>query len=184
MKKKLQNYLRNFARDARGSVAIETAIIVPVLLWAMIAMWIFFDAYKTRSEVEKAAWVIGDMISRETNAIDDDYLDGAKNLFDLLSDSDSPAGLRVSVIMYSGAFEQYQLEWSKVRGDIGALEGSNMTDLADDLPGMADGERLILIQTISTYEPELNVGIGDQTMETFIFTRPRFAPQVVWEDAA
>lgn len=184
MTKNIQNYLRNFSRDNRGSVAIEAAIIIPVLLWAFVAMWVFFEAYKTRSEVEKAAWVIGDMISRETNAIDDEYLDGAKSLFDLLSDSDSPSGLRVSVITYSGAFETYQLEWSQIRGNIAALEGSSMTDLADDLPVMADGERLILVQTISTYEPNLNVGIGDQTMKTFIFTRPRFAPQVVWEDSA
>ena len=49
------------------------------------------------------------------------------------------------------------------------------------LPKMADGETLILVETKSVYNPPLNVGLGDLDIETFIFTRPRFAPQLVWQ---
>lgn len=182
MRTRLHNHLRRFLNDEKGSVAVEAAVVLPVLLWAFVAMWVFFDAYRARTTVEKAAFTVSDMLSRETNAIDDDYLDGAKNLFDLLADSDSPSGLRVSVITYSGAYQEYRLEWSQIRGNINKLEDQGLSDLVDDLPGMSDGERLILVQTTSTYEPSLRVGIGDHTMKTFIFTRPRFAPQLVWSD--
>lgn len=179
--RKFSRYLRNFAKDTGGSVAVEAAIILPVLLWAMVAIWVFFDAYRTRSTTEKAAYTISDMLSRETNAIDDDYLDGAKSLLDLLSNSDSASGLRVTVISYSGVDDDYEFEWSQVRGNISAMDGSSMSDVTGNLPGMSDGETLILVETYSTYEPQLNVGLGDQIIKTFIFTRPRFAPQLIWE---
>ncbi len=121
---KFSQFIRKFTDDTRGSVAVEAAVILPVLLWSMIAMWVFFDAYRTRSTTEKAAFTISDMLSRETNAIDDDYLDGAKSLLDLLADSDSASGLRVTVISYSGVDDDYDLEWSEVRGNMQAMTGA------------------------------------------------------------
>lgn len=174
------NHMRRFSEDVRGSVSVEVAIILPVLLWAFVAMWVFFDAYKTRSTTEKAAFTISDMLSRETSAIDDTYLTSAKTLFDMLSRSDTESGLRVTVISYSGALEQYVFEWSHVKGNINAMDGSNMADLATVLPTMSAGETLIIVETTSTYNPPLDVGLGELTLETFIFTRPRFAPQLVW----
>ncbi|WP_372885657.1 TadE/TadG family type IV pilus assembly protein [Shimia sp.] len=178
---KLKTFLRRFSGDTGGSVAVEAAVILPVLLWAMVAMWVFFDAYRTRSTTEKAAFTISDMLSRETNAIDDAYLDGAKNLLDLLARSDSASGLRVTVISYSGANKSHALEWSKTRGNMQAMDGSAMNQIVGDLPTMSDGETMILVETLSTYEPALKVGLGDQVIKTFVFTRPRFAPQLVWE---
>lgn len=180
MIRRFRTFWRGFARDTRGSVAVEAAVILPVLLWAMVAMWVFFDAYRTRSTTEKAAFAISDMLSRETSAIDDAYLDGTKNLLDLLAKSDSASGLRVTVISYSGAKRTYALEWSKTRGNMQAMDGSAMNDIIGDLPVMSDGETLILVETYSTFEPSLKVGLGDQIIETFVFTRPRFAPQLVW----
>lgn len=176
----IKRFLKDFSEDTRGSVAVEVAIILPMLLWAYIAMYVFFDAYKVRSTVEKAAFTISDMLSRETAAIDSDYMWGAHQLFDFLTRSDSPSGLRVTVITYRGSSDTHELNWSKVQGSLSALDASGLSELVDRLPTMADGETLILVETVSTYEPNLNVGLGDQTMETFIFTRPRFAPQLMW----
>lgn len=180
MTQKIKTLLRRFSDDTKGTVAVEVSILIPVLLWALVAMWVFFDAYKTRSTTEKAAYTISDLLSRETGAIDTTFLVSAKNLFDMLAHSDSESGLRVTVVSYSGALEKYVFEWSQVQGNIDAMDGSDMTDLAGYLPVMSDGETLIIVETISTYEPPLDVGLGDQTMETFIFTRPRFAPQLIW----
>ena len=180
MHKTFLHLVRRFASDTRGSISIEVAIIVPILLWAFVAMWVFFDAYKTRSTTEKAAFTISDMLSRETNAINDDYLTSAKKLFDLLAHSDPASGLRVTVVSYSGALEDYVFKWSKVRGNINAMTGADMADLVDHLPAMAAGESLIIVETVSTYDPPLKVGLGSLKMDTFIFTRPRFAPQLVW----
>ncbi|WP_299349718.1 pilus assembly protein [uncultured Shimia sp.] len=172
---------RRFSKETDGTVSVEAVIVLPMLLWAFIAMWVFFDAYKTRSETEKAAFVVSDMLARETGAINETFMVSAKNLFDILADSDSESGLRTSVISYRGKRDIYVLEWSNAQGNISALSSSSIAEIATDLPEMVDGETLILVETISTYEPSLNVGLGDLTMKTFIFARPRFAPQLVWE---
>lgn len=179
---RLKLALTNFRDDTRGSAAIESAIILPMLFWAYIAMFVFFDGYKTRSMTEKAAFTISDMLSRETTAIDDYYLGSTRKLFDLLAQSDSPSGLRVTVVSYSAATQQHNLEWSKTIGNMEALPESKLADFVPLLPTIAGGESLIVVETRSTYEPALDVGLGDITIETFIFTRPRFAPQLVWSD--
>ncbi|MCW9042219.1 MAG: hypothetical protein OQK05_02650 [Pseudopelagicola sp.] len=179
---KLKTALENFRDETRGSVAVEAAIILPMLFWAYIAMFVFFDGYKTRSMTEKAAFTISDMLSRETTAIDDYYLDSTRKLFDLLAQSDSPSGLRVTVVSYSDVTEKHTLEWSKTIGNMEALAAAKLNEFTPLLPTIAGGETLIVVETLSTYEPALDVGLGDITIETFIFTRPRFAPQLVWSD--
>jgi hypothetical protein len=178
----IKTALKRFHDDTRGSVAIEAAIILPMLFWAYIAMFVFFDAYKTRSMTEKAAFTISDMLSRETAAIDDYYLGSTRKLFDLLAQSDSPSGLRVTVVSYSGVTKEHSLEWSKTIGNMDELEAARLSDFVVRLPAIAAGESIIVVETRSTYEPALNVGLGNNTIETFIFTRPRFAPQLVWSD--
>lgn len=180
MFKKFQTFLKNFADDAKGTVAVEAAIILPLLMWSYMAMYIFFDAYQTRSSTEKAAFTISDILSRETTAIDTTYLANMRSLFDMLSESDSATGLRVSVISWSVVSDDYELEWSHTQGAFASLSADALNSLSERLPTMADGETLILVETYSTYEPALNVGLGDQQVSTFIFTRPRFAPQLVW----
>lgn len=181
MIKKLRSFLKEFAEDGRGTVAVEAAIILPVLFWAYVAMIVFFDAYKARSMSEKAAFTISDMLSREVSAVDVDYLTSAHNLFDILAKSQSATGLRVTVVSYSDTTQTYSLDWSKTRGLLGSYSQADLNDIVERLPQMADGETLIIVETKSTYNPPLNVGLGDLEMKTFIFTRPRFAPQLVWQ---
>ncbi|MEQ9695397.1 pilus assembly protein [Shimia sp. SDUM112013] len=176
----LKTRLRHFAEDTRGTVAVEAAIVLPLLLWSYMAMYIFFDAYQTRSSTEKAAFTISDILSRETNAIDTTYLANMRTLFDLMSESDSASGLRVSVIRWSVVSDDYELQWSHTQGAFASLDDEGLNAIENRLPNMADGETLILVETYSTYEPSLKVGMDDLTITTFIFTRPRFAPQLVW----
>ncbi|MBR9842358.1 MAG: hypothetical protein GYB25_04315 [Rhodobacteraceae bacterium] len=178
----IKTYLARFRDETRGSVAIEAAIILPMLFWAYIAMFVFFDAYKTRSMTEKAAFTISDMLSRETTAVDSYYLASTRKLFDVLAQSDSASGLRVTVVSYSAITEKHTLEWSKVVGNMEPLLEAKLDEFTPLLPAIAGGESLIVVETLSTYEPALDVGLGDLSIETFIFTRPRFAPQLIWDD--
>ncbi len=175
-------HLREFLKDNKGSVAVEAAIILPMLFWVYAAMFIFFDVFRTRSTVEKAAYTVSDMLSRETNAINTAYLLNAHKLFDVLAgDSSTPSGLRVSLVSWDDINEEYDLEWSQATGGMVPLDQAGLALYESNIPVMAIGETLIIVQTENTYEPVLNVGLGNIDMKTFIFTRPRFASQIVWE---
>jgi hypothetical protein len=173
--------LRRFAGDVRGSVTVEAVIALPFLFWALMAMLVYFDAYRQSSLNVKAAFTIGDMISREVEPITPAYLDGAVNLFDELARTATPPRMRVTVVRYNQAQNRYFRDWSQQRGGVPVLTDADLLSMANRLPMVPDNERLILVETWSDYIPPFNVGINRQDLYNFVFTRPRFAPQVKFE---
>ncbi|WP_370231264.1 TadE/TadG family type IV pilus assembly protein [Cognatishimia sp.] len=185
LKRKFLSALRNFRDDTRGVISIEMVVILPLLLWSFAAVATFFDAYRARSLAEKAAFTISDMLSRETNAVNAQYITNTRTLFDELASSQTDSSLRVSVISWNSALNAYEIDWSEARGTrLIALENSDMDELEPSLPVMSDSDVLILVETLGSYTPMLNVGIGSASIDTFVFTRPRYAPQLVFEGSS
>ncbi|PSL20033.1 TadE/TadG family type IV pilus assembly protein [Shimia abyssi] len=177
-----KTYLRRFRDDTNGTAAVEAVVIMPVLFWAFMAIAVFFDMYQSRSSTEKAAFTVSDMLSRETAAVNGDYIDNALDLFETMSTLDADQTMRVSVVSWSDVEEDYVLDWSYGTGLVEALTASDLNNLEDKLPTLVNGERLILVQTYGAYAPSVNVGFGTIDMNTLVFSRPRFAPQLAWSD--
>lgn len=175
----LARHLRRFARDESAVVAIESVVMLPMLFWGYVAMFTFFDAYRQTSINLKAAYTVSDMVSRETLAINPAYLNGAHNLLELLTRSSDPTRLRVTIARWDNVAKKYRRDWSQARGGAVALTEAQVEALAPKLPIMVHNERVIIVETWSTYDPPFNVGLEEQNLYNFVFTRPRFAPQVV-----
>lgn len=173
--------LRLFRAEQSGTVTIEAVIMLPILFWAFCALYTFFDAYRYTSIAHKTAYTISDAISRETNPIDDAYLDGQHGLMSFLTRSSSTHRMRVTVVRHDANEDEYLVEWSQVRGPVTAHPDGDASALVDQLPTMVDEERMIVVETWSDYEPPFNIGLADTTIQTFVFTRPRFAPQVLFD---
>lgn len=180
----LKSFLRaDFARNEDGSIAVETVIILPMMFWAFLSMFSIFDAFRQYSINQKAAYTIGDMISRETVPIDNAYLNGAQDLFDYLTRSRHESALRVSLLKWDAVNEIFTREWSQSRGWVIPLSDSNVTGWIDRLPIMRDNEFIVVVETWSKYDPPFNTGLEDREIRNFVFTRPRYAPRVLWTDA-
>ncbi|MDE4134629.1 pilus assembly protein [Phaeobacter sp. QD34_3] len=178
----LRHRLKTFSRDSDGSVSIEFAIYAPLLLGVFAAFYTFFDAFRQESVNLKAAYTVSDLISRETTALNNDYIDSMYEMTKLLIRSDSNMSLRVSVIRWDEDDQRYYVDWSAVRG--GALEqwtDGTISNVKDDLPNMPDQERVILVETRNQVTPAFRVGLPDLDINNFVFTRPRFAPLVRFE---
>ena len=132
---------------------------------------------------QKAAYTISDMISRETLPIDGAYLDGAHTLFDALTRTPQDSSIRVSILQYDGQNNRMKLDWSKTRGSSAALEEQSIRAWTDRLPKLVNGERIIIVETAASYDPPFNTGLEQREIKNFIFTRPRYAPQILWTDA-
>ncbi len=178
----LRTRLRQFRDDTKGTVAIEAVIALPVLFWAFMATFVFFDAYRQNSINIKAAYMVGDMLSRETSAIDDDYMDGMMSLFEYLAGTERQTKLRVTVLQWDEEDDKYYRDWSESRGGVTLLTNNDLENLRDSLPILSDNERAILVETWSGYEPPFSVGLGDQDMYNFVVTSPRFAPLLAWDN--
>lgn len=177
--KRLNTYLRGFRNDDQGSIAIETIILLPMLFWAYLTMFSVFDAYRQHATTQKAAYTIADVISRETNPLDDAYLNGTREMLAYLTGADvSNVALRVTSVRYNANQDTYQRDWSEADGSTTALTNSQVGALEDDLPILPHNERIMVVETFVNYHPPFNIGLGDREIHNFVFTRPRYAPQV------
>lgn len=182
---KFHHALRGFWGDTRGNVSIEMIIWMPLVFSAMAVVYSLFEDFRHNGLNVKAAYTISDAFSRETDPVSDDYLDGMYNLMGFLTSDDADNGLRVTLIRYDANNDVYHSVWSQTRGKFTSLQTPNMSDLRAQLPNLVNNERVILVETATMYSPPLaKAGIGsERVIYNFGFTRPRFAPQVVWEDS-
>ena len=180
----LEKVLARFKRDEDGSIAIEAVIIMPVMFWAYLSMFAIFDAYRHHALSQKAGYTIGDMISRETNPIDQSYMVGAKKLLEYLTLADpTDAALRVSSIKYDEDSDTYEKHWSKTHGDGPTpFTDQEVANLDNRLPVMKDNEYIVVVETWVEYDPPFDTGLATHDIVNFVFTRPRYAPSVLWTD--
>ena len=172
----------SFLRREDGVITIETMLLMPVMLWALLFGFSVHDAFRTKGLHQKAAYSLGDAISRETAPIDPAYLDGAHQAFEYLSHSVGDTNLRLSQVYYDEASDEYLRDWSEVRGGVEPLNNSQLRGWHDRLPVMPDQERIVLFETWTTYDPIFNIGLLSNEIRTFVFTRPRYAPVVCFND--
>lgn len=180
-KTRLSGVLRgDFFRDEEGVIAIEAVIIMPMIFWTFLSLFSIFDSFRMYSINQKAAFTIGDAISRETLPIDGEYLSGALNLFEYLSKSQGNAAIRVTSLRYDAGNDRFRRDWSETRGWVDSLSNSDVRNWTDRLPIMVNNERLILVETWNRYEPPFRTGLELNEIKNFVFTRPRYAPRVCW----
>jgi Flp pilus assembly protein TadG len=181
LKNRLKSRLRQFRDATDGNVTVEFVLVMPFVFWAFMASYVYFDGYRQSSVNLKAAYTISDLLSRETGEINDTYIDSMHTLLDLLVREGSETTLRVTVVRWDATAQRYYVDWSANRGFPQDLTDANVSDLAHRLPTMPDLERVILVETNNTFQPLLNVGLDPLQLENFVFTRPRFTPQLKWE---
>jgi len=162
--------------DDRGSIAMEAAIILPLMATWFVASFVYFDVYRKDNVAVKATYTIGDILSRQTE-VDDDFIDGLHLLSAFLSDS-SPddTWLRVSSISFNGT--SYWVEWSYTSNNQHQLTIADLPRISSMVPAMAADETVILTETNIYYRPLFKVGIAEQYIRHATVTRPRFAPRL------
>lgn len=167
----------SFQRDERGTLMAEAVLILPFMLWSYLALFVYWDSYRAINTVQKGAYTVSDMISREMKEVTPNYIDGMDALLEQMIDQDQDAKLRVSSLTWSDINLRYEVIWSRSpHGAMAPLSTTSVNGLADHLPILAGGDSLILVEVEVNYHPSFNVGINDQTLKQFIATRPRFPP--------
>ncbi len=185
MMTKLQSYLRRYLGEERGSIAIETVLVIPALFWAYLALFATFDAYRQYSITQKAAFTVGDMVSRETAGIDAAYLTGMRDLVKYITNTkeDADVSVRISTLWYDADNDVYKRDWSKTRGNLTEpLTNGEVADWHDRLPILPDNERITVVETFVRYDPPFDTGLSERTIRNFVFTKPRYAPQVYYNE--
>ncbi len=186
IKTMLKNRLARFFRETDGNMSIEAVIFLSLVLTVIAATFSFHDAFRYKSLNTKAAFTISDALSRETDPIDDAYLDGMLETLEFLTRSEGPYSLRVTLVRYNGDQDVYETVWSQVRGGFNVMSTADSDAIRAQLPQLLHNERVIVVETKTEYDMPFPIpGVSTEDMfYNLAFTRPRFAPQLVWKDAA
>lgn len=183
-KRHATRWLSKFSRNENGSISVEALIMMPLMAWGLVATYTFFDAYRQNALNLKAAYTIGDLVSRETEVITDTYIDSMVTMFGLMTKSGSVDKIRISVIKYDEDTNKHYVDWSEPRGYDRALQNVDMEEVGKRLPIMPDEERVIVIETSNRYVPPFHVGLSITDINNFVFTRPRFTGLIKGPDDA
>jgi hypothetical protein len=171
--------LRRFCQDDRGNVVAEAVLALPFLLWAYVGLFVYWDAFRSINTVQKAAYSVSDMISREMLTITPAYLVGMSSIIERLVDQDQDVALRVSSVYFDQAQARNEVHWSiSPHNAMQPLTTSTLQTFADQIPDMSDGDYVVIVEVAVEYTPAFDVGVANMSLEQFIVTRPRFVPRI------
>ena len=173
-----------FGRDEAGSVVAEAVIVLPLFLWAYIALFVYWDAFRSMNTVQKASYTISDMISREKVGKTTAYINGVQKILEYLIDDDQSARLRITEVTWSNTNKRYEVHWSRSPNNaLTPLTTASLQALAYQIPVMSAGDYVIVVEVKVDYKPSFDIGMPNQVFNEFIVTRPRFAPCIPMDTA-
>lgn len=177
---KLWRAISKTARDERGSFSAEAVLMFPMLVWVFMAMFVFFEGLRESNINLKATYTVSDLLSRETDLIDQDYLDGMNNIYAWLSRSFNPVQMRVTVVRYDAATDSHVSVWSRgVNGKADLTQEGVDDEITPHVPIMADASTTIVVETWATYDPIMDIGLTDTDIYNIVVTAPRFTEQLL-----
>jgi Flp pilus assembly protein TadG len=173
----LRRPFAKFGRDESGTVVAEAVIVLPLFLWAYIALFVYWDSFRSMNTVQKAAFTVSDMISREQTGIQSSYIDGISDVLEYLIDENQDARIRVSSVTWSDDNDRFEIHWSASPGNtMTPLTTATLQNYAYEIPAMTAGDFVIILEVNVDYIPTFDIGMPDQEFRQFIVTRPRFLP--------
>ncbi len=178
--------LRRNLEDERGSFSIEAILMFPLLAWAFMAMFVFFEGLRESNINLKATYTVSDLLSREADElVSDEYLNGIHAIYTWLSRTPNPVQMRVTVVRYDDHDDEdpdtgsHDLEWSRgIAGQPDLLQENIATLITPHVPIMADSDIAIVVESWSTYVPIMEMGLQNTDMYNIVVTSPRFAGEL------
>jgi hypothetical protein len=80
----------------------------------------------------------------------------------------------------AGGVPELSLRWSYgTSSELPAL--TDIAVIEDRIPILALGDELIVIEAIVGWEPAFNTGLPARDLYEMVITKPRYAPQVLWD---
>lgn len=165
-----------FWRSEEAAIVAEAVIVLPVLLWAYVGLFVYWDAFRSLNTVQKAAYTVSDMISRERVGLSTSYIAGMNKVVQYLIDPDQKSTMRVTSVSYSDANKRFEVHWSRTTNSVTMPVQTTTTlkNYASQIPAMSPGDYVVIVEVKVPYTPAFNTFMGDQTFSEFIVTRPRF----------
>lgn len=173
---KVKQLHARFLSETRGSLSIEMVLIIPLLIWAIAASFVFYDGFRTKMRVQTAANTVVDALTRETATLTTEHLEDLNNVFDALVAGRGNMYIRVSSVAQIEEDEPPVLAWS--HGARGLPAAESLADISRDLPPVLLGDSVIVVEAFGGWVPPLPLAGLERLvrMDVQVAARPRFSP--------
>lgn len=174
--------LRRFRREEDGTVLTEFLILLPLLIWATMAIFVYWDTFRTLNEAQKASYAVADMISRQRADITTGLVNGLDEAMEMMMTDAGAINVRLTSVQYSTAGLYVVLFSRSSDGVLAGLNAAAITARASEIPIMAPLDSVVILETEVTFTPLFDLGIlgsafgpavEGRTFRNFVVTRPR-----------
>ena len=190
----LKHRFATFLRDEDGLILVEGLIMLPLLIWALVAMFIYWDVFRTINVTQKAAYSVADLLSRQKDTIPLTFANGLQKVVDFLTPGGHPVKMRITSLecvspvglpaeqICNGSKGNYKLLFSFSPGSkVAGLSETNIQNWkGTKIPTLVHGESVFVVETEVDFKAQLPmvlagllIGVQDGTFGDFIVTRPR-----------
>lgn len=187
---KLKTRFRSYLRDEDGLILAEGLIMLPLMIWALVAMFIYWDVFRTINVTQKAAYGIADLLSRQRDTIPTNFANGLQNVMDFLTPGGHPVQLRITSLECVGVngggctanSGSLRLLFSfSPGGKVTPLTQANIQSWkGSKIPVLNNTESVFVVESSVEFKAQLQtfiagfmVGVEDATFGQFIVTKPR-----------
>ena len=143
---------RRFLSDAKGTAALEFALIAPIMIAMFFGTVEVCDAFIAKTKVSAVASTAGDLVAQEKNVCDADMTD----VFNTLSLEMSPYDASSLTVVISSLVDDgnngVTVSWSDAHGALARTVGSAVT-IPSGLVVSGSGESVVMAEVTYTYTP-------------------------------
>lgn len=181
--------IRSFAKDESGVLLAEFLLLLPMMIWGFLALFVYWDVYRTINVSQKAAYSIADLLSRQV-VVTTNFVDGLQEVLAFLTPGAQESRMRITSMEFDegtviqaawDADDTYVLLFSRSPGDaVTAHTQATIQTLNPLIPEMDDLDSVVIVETWVDYTPSFDIGVlafgpglADQSFSQFIVTRPR-----------
>lgn len=176
--------IRRFLRDERGNGVIEGAMMLPVLLMAWVGVYAFWEAFNSRSTVQKATHIAADLLSREMVPVTNGFLDGLDTTIEYLVDNRFDVSTRFTSFTRTGpADSEVQVQWSYSPAALQTpMTNTQLQAMASRLPKLSTGNSAVIVETQMSYSLPFTVPIVTyavpSSFSNMVVLTPRFVTKI------
>lgn len=170
-----------FVRGTRGTIAVETVIVLPLLIFALFGMVTLWDSQRAVNSTVKATGTVADMLSRQQAPVSGAMIRGLAELHRFATRAEpGQSWLRVTSVRWEQATNRHVVLWSFSTSTAAApLTTATVAGLRPRLPVMADADTLLIIEAWRQFTPLFatplyNTGLGPRTIYEMAAVRPRY----------
>jgi hypothetical protein len=186
---RLKTSFQGYLRDESGVLLAEFLILIPMVVWGFLALFVYWDVFKTINITQKAAYSISDLLSRQV-VVNTQFLDGMQNVLTFLTPNVPESRIRITSMemdegtniqtAWDGDDEFVLLFSHSPGGKVPPRDAATIQLLAPVVPTLQDLESVIIVENWVDFEPRFDtgvlnfaLGVEDQTFTQLIVTRPR-----------